>query len=554
MAFKTNSAPYLRTKKSTFQIMIELGIALALVWIAAVVTTFLKLGSGYGIKSILLMVVALVVTFGCDAINTVLTNKKDKTLLKKIGYDLIHNYSWITAMIFTLCCPVWSDYYVIIVGSIFSTVIGKLVFGGFGRNIFNPAAIGRIFVGVCFEGLPVPESLANAEGLVSGSTVTGAYNSTQQWLGTFQIGDFSLTDLLLGNYFGTMGETFTVLLVVIGIVLALRGVINWRAPVFYIGTTALAALAISIICGFNDPLTYTLYHLSLGGLMFGAVFMITDPVTTPTSPVGNCVVGVIAALLTVLTRIYTNGCEGVVYSLAIVNLISPTIDNLVTAKTGEKQLLKSGVTFGTAAATVALCAALGFSANGGKEVYSINGIDMDVYNKIYAAINLDVVEENGYQYAVYSKGDMPTHSAAYENIEINVDTGKEVWISDKAYSIVDANGNEVGVVYCIKTEKDIPINTGYAQPLKSCTAYVAFKLDGTLLDVSLYTPAYQNEDYKSMVNSQVNKFEWEGLTNQEVQEMTGGSGTNWAGATYSLAGTKKAIDLAFAVFTSEFNL
>ena len=80
MAYKTNSAPYLRTKKSTLQIMIELGIALAIVWLAAVVTTFVKLGSGYGLKSILLMVVALAVTAGCDAINTVLTNKKDKTL------------------------------------------------------------------------------------------------------------------------------------------------------------------------------------------------------------------------------------------------------------------------------------------------------------------------------------------------------------------------------------------------------------------------------------------------------------------------------------------
>ena len=90
MAYKTNSAPYLRTKKSTLQIMIELGIALAVVWLAAVVTTFLKLGADYGVKSILLMVVALGVTALCDVINTVLTNKKDKSLLKKIGYDVIH--------------------------------------------------------------------------------------------------------------------------------------------------------------------------------------------------------------------------------------------------------------------------------------------------------------------------------------------------------------------------------------------------------------------------------------------------------------------------------
>ena len=93
MAYKTNPAPYQRTKKSTLQIMIELGIALAIVWLAAVITTFIKLGSSFGIKSILLMVVSVAVTFACDAINTVVRNKKDKTLGKKIVYDLIHNYS-----------------------------------------------------------------------------------------------------------------------------------------------------------------------------------------------------------------------------------------------------------------------------------------------------------------------------------------------------------------------------------------------------------------------------------------------------------------------------
>ena len=180
MAYKTNSAPYLRTKKSTLQIMIELGIALAIVWLAAVVTSFIKLGSGYGLKSILLMVIALAVTAGCDAINTVLTNKKDKTLLKKIGYDVIHNYSWITAIIFTLCCPVWTSYYVIVVGSIFSTVIAKLVFGGFGKNIFNPAAMGRILVQLCFD-MSAPKDVTAGLDATTGATLTGVVNSSQQW-------------------------------------------------------------------------------------------------------------------------------------------------------------------------------------------------------------------------------------------------------------------------------------------------------------------------------------------------------------------------------------
>ena len=212
---KPAKAPYQRANKSTLQIMIELGIALAIVWVAAIVTTFIKLGGDYGVKSILLMVVSLAVTAVCDVITTVLKNKKDKTLGKKIVYDLVHNYSWITAMIFTLLCPVWTDYYVVIIGSIFSTLIVKNVFGGFGTNVFNPAAFGRIFIQLCFN-LGVPDAIT--QGVVGGSTLTGVVNSTQQWLGSFPIEGYSILDILLGNYFGTMGETFTILILVLGII------------------------------------------------------------------------------------------------------------------------------------------------------------------------------------------------------------------------------------------------------------------------------------------------------------------------------------------------
>ena len=137
MAYIQSNAPYQRRKKSTLQIMIELGISLGIIWILAVVMSFVKLGIKYGLQSIFLMLTSLGTTLVCDVITTVLKNKKDATLKQKIPYDLVHNYSWITAMIFTLCCPVWTSYYVIIIGSIFATVIAKNVFGGFGKNIFR---------------------------------------------------------------------------------------------------------------------------------------------------------------------------------------------------------------------------------------------------------------------------------------------------------------------------------------------------------------------------------------------------------------------------------
>lgn len=541
---KPAKAPYQRANKSTLQIMIELGIALAIVWVAAIVTTFIKLGGDYGVKSILLMVVSLAVTAVCDVITTVLKNKKDKTLGKKIVYDLVHNYSWITAMIFTLLCPVWTDYYVVIIGSIFSTLIVKNVFGGFGANIFNPAAFGRIFIQLCFN-LGVPAAIK--EGVVGGSTLTGVVNSTQQWLGSFPIEGYSILDILLGNYFGTMGETFTILILVLGIILAIRGVIAWRAPAFYVGTVAVASLIIGLFLGFEDPLMYLVYHVGLGGLMFGAVFMITDPVTTPTSPVGNCFVGIIAGLLTVLLRVGTNNVEGVVYSIAIVNLISPTIDTLVTAKTNEKTGLKSGVTFGTAFVSLVLCTAVAFASNGGFEVNSINGIHITQYNRIAENMNFEFMEENNYEFAPYSK-ELPENSALY-SVEVYKDKEKTQldYKLESAYSIVDQNDKEVAVVYCIR-QKNIEIHNGYSPSNKTAVAFVALSIEERkVIDISLYTVPFVNNAYEGKVNGGVNDYDYENgniLTDEPSNIVSG--------ATMSSVGIQKAAQAAYDIFVSQY--
>lgn len=533
MAYKTNPAPYQRTKKSTLQIMIELGIALAIVWLAAVITTFIKLGSSYGVKSILLMVVSVAVTFACDAINTVARNKKDKTLGKKIVYDLIHNYSWITAMIFTLLCPVWTSYYVVIVGSIFASVIGKLVFGGFGKNIFNPAAMGRIFIQLCFD-LSAPDSVHKGLDTVTGGTLTGAFNSTQQWLGSYPLEGYSTWDILLGNYFGTMGETFTILLVVLGVILAIRGVINWRAPVFYVGTVAISSLLIGLVLGFENPLLYMIYHLGLGGLMFGAVFMITDPVTTPTSPFGNCIVGVVAALLTVLLRVGTNNVEGVVYSIAIVNLISPSLDVFITAKTNKNTGVKAGVTFGLSALSVALTVAMAWSANGGREINTINGLSRPVYEELESyTTTFTFMEEKDYQFSIYSKGDDPAGT-------------KGVGKCAGAYSIVNASLEEVGVVYGVPSNVYIDMN-GFELEVES-VAYVAISTEtGKVLGISPASKGYQGDVYGNKVKDFLGGYDFENndFTVVDVPSLQ-------TGASYSLVGMQQMANAALTIYNAAY--
>ncbi len=355
MSLKMSESPYQRSPRTTLQIMLELTGALLIVWLAAVIYYF-TLSTELGVKAILLVVVALVVTAAIDALVAIIRHKKGGNLLREILDSVIHNYSYVTAIIFTLCCPVYVSYYVIVIGCLVSTGI-KHCFGGFGKNIFNPAIIGRIFTGLCFAGqFNIPTEYVD---LMSSATVTTQYSGLGvKWLSSALPEGFNLGTLLLGNYVGAMGETFTILILVLGVILAIRNVINWRSTAFYLGTVAITALFISFFVDGLNPFTYTLYHLCLGGLAFGAVFMITDPVTSPTSPFGKALIGVIAGFLTVLIRIDGNNPEGVMYSIAIINIIAPMIDRLIVGRTTDGHAKKWATIGGLVAVSIVVNTAI----------------------------------------------------------------------------------------------------------------------------------------------------------------------------------------------------
>ena len=359
MALKMNDAPYQRSPRTTFKIMMELTAALLIVWLAAVIYNF-TLGATFGVRAILLMVVALVTTAIIDAGVALIKHKKGAKVLDEVVNSVVKSYSYVTAIIFTLCCPVYVSYYVIIIGCLASTGI-KHCFGGFGRNIFNPAIIGRIFTGVAFtKAFLIPSEYAD---VMSSSTVTTQYSGLGvKWLSSVLPEGFNMGNLLLGNYVGAMGETFTLLILVLGVILAFRKVINWRSSAFYLGTVAITALFIGFFIPGLNPFTYMMYHLCLGGLMFGAIFMITDPVTSPTSPYGKALIGVIAGLLTVIIRIDGNNPEGVMYSIAIINILAPMIDRLVVGRTTDGHAKKWGTIAGLLVASMAINTALSVGA------------------------------------------------------------------------------------------------------------------------------------------------------------------------------------------------
>ena len=547
MAYIQSNAPYQRRKKSTLQIMIELGISLGIIWILAVVMSFVKLGIKYGLQSIFLMLTSLGTTLVCDVITTVLKNKKDATLKQKIPYDLVHNYSWITAMIFTLCCPVWTSYYVIIIGSIFATVIAKNVFGGFGKNIFNPAAAGRLFVLLTFD-TSAPAGIAGVDS-ATGATLTGVIQSQTGWLGSDALANFGVKDILFGTYFGAMGEVFSIALLVIGIVLAIREVINWRIPAFYLGTIAVSSILIALVLGFNNPGLYVLYHLCAGGAMFAAIFMFTDPVTTPTSPLGNCLIGIIGGLLTVLIRIATNNVEGVVYSIMLINTISPAIDHFITAKTNKNTLVKSSVTFGTAALSVLLCVGVAWGSNGGREVYGINGIAIEDYNLIVEKLNLQSFKDKNYTIAPVEE--KVENEKLYAPIFYKLGNGEatltkpkddvsyvEVTL-DNQYAIIE-NKNEIGMMYCVRVNQ--MIETEYGEQKKYCIAYIGFENStNKILNISVLQFAATQTAYSDKVNNALADLDYSSLTTDSLDSFT------VSGATFTTSGLKTAITTAYEI-------
>ncbi|MFA5236076.1 MAG: RnfABCDGE type electron transport complex subunit D [Bacilli bacterium] len=346
MKFIVTPGPYQRGQTKTGIIMRDLMIALLLVWAAGIAYNF-TIGTAYGLKAILMVLVAALVTLLCDILVMAIRYKPEKgsfgrVLLKEIR----QNFSLVTALIFALTLPIGTPYYVIILGSIFGTLLVKYAFGGFGNNIFNPAAFARIFVALTFASSLVPH-LGDATlvpSLTAGATITSAYaGAGLKWL-TDSLGGLNVNmwQLWAGFYSGALGEPFTILILLLGVALTARKVINWRTPVFYLGTVALTALAIALFAGLN-PLDYVLIHLGMGGLAFGAVFMLTDPVSSPTSPFGKALIGVIAGLMTVLIRVQGQLPEGVVFAIAIANVLSPLIDRLATSMT-NKNFTKKWVT------------------------------------------------------------------------------------------------------------------------------------------------------------------------------------------------------------------
>lgn len=234
--------------------------------------------------------------------------------------------------------PVW----ILMIGAFVAIAIAKMPFGGLGKNPFNPALVGRVFLLISFPvqmtTWPKPTPIWNlGADVITGPTPLGILKEgvkNGQAVGDLMSEMPSYVDLLFGQMGGSFGEVSAIALLIGAIFLLIRKVITWEIPVSFL----LTAFVFSGIFYLVDPTTFAnpCFHLVTGGLMLGACFMATDMVTSPTSRWGMIVFGVGCGLLTIIIRLFGAYPEGVSFAILIMNAFVPLINKGFKPRTYAK--------------------------------------------------------------------------------------------------------------------------------------------------------------------------------------------------------------------------
>ncbi len=289
---------------------------------------------GFAIYAFGLSALLLIITVAASAL---LTEHAAQRLSGK-ATSLRDGSALITGLVLALTLPPGLPLWMGAVAGFIAIALGKVMFGGLGHNVFNPALVGRAFVQVAFpvaittwhpafapqrfstliDGSLTLPFLQPATDAVSGATPLGLFKFEHQ--------NSNALDLFLGLHNGTLGETSTLLIVVCGGYLALRGFLNWRIPVAVLLGAALSAGLFHLYSSqtYPDPG----FTLCSGGLMLGAWFMATDPVGAPVTPAAIWWFGLLIGAITVVIRLFGALPEGIMYAILLANALAPMLDQL----------------------------------------------------------------------------------------------------------------------------------------------------------------------------------------------------------------------------------
>ncbi len=295
---KISTSPHILSEFTTSKVM--WGVIVALIPAVLASLYFFKAAAAT------LMIVCII---SCAATEAVIRKLRGKNITISDGSAVVTGL--LLAMVLPPKLPIW----IAIVGSVISIGLGKEIFGGLGYNIFNPALIGRAFLMAAFP--------AHLTSWVNPQTIDAATRATP--LGLMKFGGIGTgtMDLFLGNIAGSLGETSALALIVGGAYLIIRKYADWRIPLSYVLTTAVLGGIMHII----DPANPTvLFHILAGGLLLGAIFMATDPVTSPITKKGRWIFGIGCGVFTIVIRLWSGLPEGVMYAILLMNGITPLIN------------------------------------------------------------------------------------------------------------------------------------------------------------------------------------------------------------------------------------
>jgi len=240
---------------------------------------------------------------------------------------------FVTCILYPMTLPPTLPFWMAALGIAFGIILGKEVFGGTGKNVFNPAIVGRTFLAVTFP-VHMASSWAapyrggwggfarwgpSADALVRATPLIDVKNGAP----------WPLWDMFIGTTSGSLGETSAVLIVLCGLFLVWTRVANWRLPL----ATIVSALALAGLMHAAAPGRFAspVYHIMGGGLLFGAFFMVTDPVTCPFTRAGKWVFGAGVGAITIMIRTLSGFPEGIMFAILLMNMFAPVIDDAVLA-------------------------------------------------------------------------------------------------------------------------------------------------------------------------------------------------------------------------------
>ena len=304
-----SSSPHIHNRNTTQAIMADVLIALAPALIGAVYF--------FGLRALALVLVSVTACFLFEKLWCKLRKQNDKT------YDLS---ACVTGVLLAFVCPPTIAYWQLIIGDFFAIIVVKMLFGGIGKNMFNPALAARAFM----FSWPVAMSTwvkvgwENQAGILSTvDIVTEATPLAAMHQGMMP--QATVWDMFLGNVGGCVGETSAVLLLIGLAYLVVRNVISLRIPLSFVGTVAVLTF---LFPQGNDRLAWMGAQVFGGGLMLGAIFMATDYVTSPITKLGQIVYGIGCGALTVMIRYFGSYNEGVSYAILVMNACVVLLDRI----------------------------------------------------------------------------------------------------------------------------------------------------------------------------------------------------------------------------------